>query len=89
MGRKAAMRRLEALLKSLGAKVKVIYLPDGPKGEKTGLDDFFARGGTRAASSLARDLEPVEESNRKRREGKRPTNARPSKKKQSGGRGIH
>ena len=68
-GVETATRRLEALLKSLGAKVKVIYLSDGPEGEKTGLDDFFARGGTREQLLLlARDLEPVEESNRKRRE---------------------
>lgn len=47
----------------------MIYLLDGPNGEKTGLDDFFARGGTREQLLLlARDLEPVEESNRKRRE---------------------
>lgn len=68
-GVETAMRRLEALLKSLGAKAKVIYLEDGPDGAKTGLDDFFARGGTvEQLWLLARDLEPVEESNRKRRE---------------------
>lgn len=27
--------------------MKVIYLPEGPEGAKTGLDDFFARGGTK------------------------------------------
>ncbi len=68
-GVELAMRRLEALLKSLGAQVKVIYLPDGPDGEKTGLDDFFARGGTiEQLWLLARDLEPVEELKRKRRD---------------------
>jgi hypothetical protein len=68
-GVETAMRRLEALLRTFGAVVKVIYLSDGPEGEKTGLDDFFARGGTREQLLLlARDLEPVEESNRKRRE---------------------
>ena len=68
-GVELAMRRLEALLKTLGAAVKVVYFQDGPKGEKTGLDDFFAQGGTvEKLWELARDLEPVEESNRKRRE---------------------
>ncbi len=41
-----ALRRLAAFLTSRGASVRVIYLLDGPNGEKTGLDDFFARGGT-------------------------------------------
>ena len=64
-----AMRRLEGLLKSMGAKVKVIYFEDAPNGDKIGLDDFFASGGTvEKLWELARDLEPVEESNRKRKE---------------------
>jgi hypothetical protein len=64
-----AMRRLEVFLQSRGAIVKVVYLPDGPNGEKTGLDDFFARGGTVAEMfRLARDLEPIAESKRKRKE---------------------
>ncbi len=68
-GVELAMRRLEALLKSLGAVVKVVYLEDGPNGAKTGLDDFFAEGGTNEKLFLlARDLEPVEESQRKQRE---------------------
>jgi hypothetical protein len=68
-GVETAMRRLESLLKSLGAVVKVVYFSDGPKGEKTGLDNYFARGGTTEQLwKLARDLEPLEESNRKRRE---------------------
>ena len=41
-----ALERLKAFLESKGAIVRVVYLPDGPSGEKTGLDDFFARGGT-------------------------------------------
>jgi hypothetical protein len=64
-----AMRRLEAFLQSRGAIVKIVYLPDGENGAKTGLDDFFARGGTVAEMfSYARDLEPIEESKRKRKE---------------------
>ncbi len=56
-----AMRRLCALLQSRGAVVKIVYLPEGPNGEKTGLDDFFARGGTvDQLFSFARDLEPIE-----------------------------
>ena len=68
-GVELAMRRLETLLKSMGATVKVVYFEDAPDGSKIGLDDFFADGGTiEKLWELARDLEPVEESNRKRRE---------------------
>lgn len=66
-----AMRRLIPFLQAFGATVKVIYLPEGANGAKTGLDDFFARGGTVAELfALARDLEPIEESRRKRKEAK-------------------
>jgi hypothetical protein len=41
-----ALTRLRAFLKSRGARVKVCLLPPGPDGAKTGLDDFFVRGGT-------------------------------------------
>ena len=68
-GVELAMRRLETLLKSMGATVKVVYFEDAPDGSKIGLDDFFAQGGTvEKLWELARDLEPVEESNRKRKE---------------------
>ena len=40
---KNAMAALKAFLESRGASVRVLYLPDGASGEKTGLDDFFAR----------------------------------------------
>jgi hypothetical protein len=64
-----ALHRLCPFLQSRGAIVKVVYLPDGENGTKTGLDDFFARGGSVAELfSLARDLEPIEESRRKRKE---------------------
>lgn len=67
----SALRRLCPLLQRRGAVVKVVYLPEGANGEKTGLDDFFARGGTVAELfSLARDMEPLEESRRKRKEAK-------------------
>lgn len=42
----AALKRFVAWLEFRGAKVTVVYLSDGPNGEKTGLDDFFERGGT-------------------------------------------
>lgn len=42
----AALARLKGFLESRKADVRVIYLPPGPAGEKTGFDDFFARGGT-------------------------------------------
>ena len=74
-GVETATRRLHALLVSLGAVVKVIYLPDGPKDGRTGkaakvgLDDYFAQGGTvEQLFTLARDLDSLEESKRKRRE---------------------
>ena len=71
-GVELAMRRLETLLKSMNAKVKVIYFDDAPNGSKIGLDDFFANGGTvEKMWELARDLEPVEESKRKRKEKER------------------
>jgi hypothetical protein len=41
-----SLQRLKEFLEARGARVKVVYLPPGPDGEKTGLDDFFARGGT-------------------------------------------
>jgi hypothetical protein len=41
-----SLQRLKAFLEGRGARVKVVYLPPGPEGAKTGLDDFFARGGS-------------------------------------------
>jgi hypothetical protein len=41
----ALLRFCEALRRR-GAKVIVVYLPQGPDGSKIGLDDFFAAGGT-------------------------------------------
>jgi len=38
----AALARLKPLLESRGARVSVIYLPDGHHGEKVGLDDWIA-----------------------------------------------
>jgi P4 family phage/plasmid primase-like protien len=57
----AAARRLAGALQKRRAVVKIVYLPAGPNGEKTGLDDFFERGGTVEQLFLyARDLEPIE-----------------------------
>lgn len=42
----AAMSRLREFLKNRGAEVQICLLPPGPAGEKTGLDDYFVRGGT-------------------------------------------
>lgn len=41
-----AQKRLAKFLAARKAKVSIIDLPDGPDGEKTGLDDWFVRGGT-------------------------------------------
>ncbi len=47
---KATVRRaLAALVRFMdfkGARVRVVYLPEGPGGAKVGLDDFFSSGGT-------------------------------------------
>jgi hypothetical protein len=40
-----ARERLAAFLESRGACVSIVRLPETANGEKTGLDDFFARGG--------------------------------------------
>lgn len=39
-----ALRRFAGLLAYRGAKVRYVYLPDGPNGAKVGLDDFFVAG---------------------------------------------
>jgi hypothetical protein len=41
-----ALSRFRDVLKHRGADVAVVLLPAGEHGEKTGLDDYFARGGT-------------------------------------------
>jgi|GEM_PF-4640681 len=65
----AAMRRLHGLLQTYGAIVKVICLPEEENGAKTGLDDFFARGGTvEELFTFARDLEPLDVERRKKKE---------------------
>ncbi len=40
-----AVQRLASVLTRRGAKVRVMRLPDGPGGEKVGLDDYIAAGG--------------------------------------------
>ena len=67
----SALRRLWAFLKARGAIVKVVNLPEGANGEKTGLDDFFVRGGTREGLlELARELPTEAETRRQRKEAK-------------------
>lgn len=76
-----ALERLAAAVERRGAIVHAVYLPDGPNGEKVGLDDFFAAGGTVAElEALTRPWsatpppllpdpdDPVEEAARYRRE---------------------
>ncbi len=41
-----AMLRLATMLAIRGAEVWVVFLPSGPNGEKWGLDDYLAAGGT-------------------------------------------
>jgi len=42
----AALDRGSRLLAARGATVSIVYLEDGPGSEKTGVDDYLARGGT-------------------------------------------
>jgi P4 family phage/plasmid primase-like protien len=59
----SAMKRLYSFLQSRKAILKVVYLPEGEGGTKTGLDDFFARGGeTHQLFDLCRELRPISES---------------------------
>src|SRR5215211_4685570 len=41
----AALKKLVAFLVGRGAKVKVVYLPDGEGGKKQGVDDYLVAGG--------------------------------------------
>jgi hypothetical protein len=41
-----ALSRFRGVLEHYGADVAIVLLPAGEHGEKTGLDDYFARGGT-------------------------------------------
>lgn len=41
-----AMHRLKRLLESKKSKARVVYLPQTPSGEKQGIDDFLAAGGS-------------------------------------------
>ena len=43
---KKALDRLSEHLKRKGAKVRVLQLPDGPDGQKVGVDDYFTAGHT-------------------------------------------
>jgi putative DNA primase/helicase len=65
----AALFRVARFLGSRRAIVKIVHLPHGENGKKTGLDDFFARGGTVAELfALARDVDSLHEGKRKRKD---------------------
>jgi hypothetical protein len=51
----AALEGLVGFLRSRGARMRVIHLPDAPGGGKQGVDDFFVAGGT--LQELAADAE--------------------------------
>ncbi len=57
----AALKRLAAFLKTKGARVQIITLPDAPNGAKMGLDDYLASG--KAVGDLlalaAPDVQPI------------------------------
>jgi hypothetical protein len=40
----AAMARLGMVLQNRGARVRYVYLPSGPSGEKVGVDDYLVQG---------------------------------------------
>jgi hypothetical protein len=60
----SALKRLAAFLKTRGAHIQIVYLPDAPDGAKMGLDDYLATGKTRddllalADSSIRTITEP-------------------------------
>jgi hypothetical protein len=64
-----ALRRFCALVSARGAVVKIIRLKAAPNGDKTGLDDFFARdkGTKEMLFMMARDLESENESKRRKK----------------------
>ena len=41
-----AAEKLAQHLTQRGAKLEIVYLPDGPDGSKTGADDYLVGGGT-------------------------------------------
>ena len=53
-----ALDRLKAYLEQRGARVRIVYIPPGLNGEKVGLDDYFASGGT-ADDLLAHESDTV------------------------------
>jgi hypothetical protein len=62
-GVQEALTALVAALKERGAAVKVIYLPDAEdgSGDKQGVDDYLAAGGTiREMFMLAREFDPAD-----------------------------
>lgn len=64
--------RFAEALDRRGGTVKMVTLPTGPDGKKTGLDDYFARGGTVAGLyELATDLIGVAEREKRKAETKK------------------
>lgn len=53
--------KLAQELKNRKAKIKVIRLPDGPNGQKVGLDDFLIQQGTQALQTLIDEAVPPEQ----------------------------
>lgn len=65
----AALARLKSFLEARGARVRVVYLPAGPNGEKVGLDDFLAAGhSVDELFALADELRPPPKDERVERE---------------------
>jgi len=54
---RAAEKRLAGLLKSRKARVRIVRIPPGQNGEKVGLDDYLAAGGTIDELRASTDLE--------------------------------
>lgn len=59
-GVRHACERLAMFLRSRGSQVAIVHIPSGPKGEKQGIDDYIAAGGTLAElRKTATELAPV------------------------------
>lgn len=52
-----ALTRFGSVMKQRGADVRVVRLPHGPSGSKTGLDDYLAAGGS--VDDIVRTAEPL------------------------------
>lgn len=60
-GVRAEEKKLAKALRAAGAIPHVVRLPEGPSGEKWGLDDFLVARGAEALRTLCREAKPAED----------------------------